>query len=135
MDIHIHYIDIRSPGIFEEFYQNSQEDEKLHLHRGKIAKVFKQHGSDKLIVEAENTLAGKLVQSEVDMVVLATGMQPAAKNIADLDKSALDRNGFFKNTNGMIGSGVASRPKDVAAVVQESTGAAIKAIHTIKGVK
>ncbi|MFP4526978.1 MAG: FAD-dependent oxidoreductase [Candidatus Kapaibacterium sp.] len=137
MDIHIHYIDIRSPGIFEEFYQNSQEDDKLHLHRGKIAKVFKQHGSDKLIVEAENTLSGELNQSEVDMVVLATGMEPAAKNIAQVDKAMLDRFGFFRaeKANGMMGSGVASRPKDVADAVRESTGAAVKAIHTIKGEK
>lgn len=129
-DIHIFYIDLRSPGIYEEFYQNTDKDEKITFHRGKVAKVFQQHGSEKYIVEAENTLAGGLRQMEVDMVVLATGMKPATDGI---DKSILDENGFIKNdVSDIIGCGVCTRPKDVAGSVQESTGAAVQAIHIIR---
>ncbi len=132
-EIHIHYIDIRSNGLFEDFYNNVQKDDKVHFHRGKVAKVFSDTSSDKLIVEAENTLTGTLMQNAVELVVLATGMEPTAKNLP-VDKALIDASGFFKsNCNGMISCGVNTKPKDVASVVQEATGSVLKAIQKIKG--
>ena len=132
-EIHFHYIDIRANGLLEDFYNSVKEDDKLHFHRGKVAKVFKDASSDKLIVEAENTLTGNLMQNAVEMVVLATGMESNAKNLP-IDKSLIDENGFFKsNGNGMIGCGVSTKPKDVSSVVQEATGSVLKAIQQIKG--
>lgn len=135
-DIHIFYIDMRTHGIFEEFYQETKKDNKLFFHRGKVAKVFQENGSNQLTVEAEDTLSGELHQLKTDMVVLATGMMPNNKKIKGLDQSVLDRNGFVKdNYLGIIGSGVSSNPTDVSGVVQDATAAAIKAIHIIKGGK
>lgn len=132
-DIHFHYIDIRSNGLLEEFYNSVKEDEKLHFHRGKIAKVIKDVSSDLLIVEAEDSLSGNLMQTKVEMVVLATGMEPTVKNLP-IDKSLIDETGFLKsNGNGVIGCGVSTKPKEVASVVQEATGAVLKAIQTIRG--
>jgi quinone-modifying oxidoreductase subunit QmoA len=132
-DIHIHYIDIRSNGLMEDFYNSVKDDEKIHFHRGKVAKVFKDDSSGKLVVEAENTLTGNLMQNVVEMVVLATGMEPTAKNLP-VDKSLIDEYGFFKsNGNGMISCGVSTKPKDVSSVVQEATGSVLKAIQIIKG--
>jgi quinone-modifying oxidoreductase, subunit QmoA len=132
-EIHLHYIDLRSYGLFEDFYNKVQKDEKVHFHRGKVAKVFQDTSSDKLIVEAENTLTGNLMQNAVELVVLATGMEPTVKNLP-VDKSLIDASGFFKsNGNGMISCGVNSKPKDVAGVVQEATGSVLKAIQKIKG--
>ena len=132
-EIHIHYIDIRSNGLFEDFYNNVQKDEKVHFHRGKVAKVFEDKSSDKLIVEAEDTLTGSLMQNSVELVVLATGMESTAKNLP-VDKELIDANGFFKsNCNGMISCGVNTKPKDVASVVHEATGSVLKAIQKIKG--
>lgn len=130
-EIHMFYIDVRATGIFEDFYTNSKKDDKLHLHRGKVAKIFKEINSDELTVEAEDTLAGELKQLNADMVVLSTGMKPDTSKI---DKSLLDRNGFFRTDKdtGQYGCGVCTRPKDVASTVQESTGAAMKAIINIK---
>ncbi len=136
-DVHIFYIDIRATGIFEELYTKSKEDDKLHFHRGKVAKVFKDPENGRLIVEAENTLADSLKQMDADLVVLATGMKPNTADNPHIDKKLLDRNGFFKTNldKGIYGCGVCTRPKDVAGVVQESTGTAIKAIHTIRRAK
>jgi quinone-modifying oxidoreductase subunit QmoA len=134
-DIHIHYIDIRANGIFEDFYNDVSKDEKIHFHRGKVAKVIKDPSSDKLIVEAEDSLKGKLMQNTVEMVVLATGMVPTTKNIPVKDLS-VDENGFLtSDNNGIIGCGVSTEPKDVSSVVQEATGAVLKAIQIIKGSK
>ena len=133
-EVHIFYIDIRTHGIFEEFYWKTQKDEMIKWHRGKAAKVFQEHGKDTYIVEAEDTITGELKQAEVDLVVLATGMKPTTSDNAQVDKNILDRNGFVKDMpqTGIHGCGVCTGPKDVTGVVREATGAAIKAIHTIK---
>ena len=132
-EIHLHYIDIRTGGLLEDFYSDVQKDEKVYFHRGKVAKVFHGTSPDKLIVEAEDSLTGKLIQESVDLVVLATGMKPVARDLP-VDRSLVDSNGFFTSDgSGMIGCGVNTEPKDVAAVVQEATGSVLRAIHSIKG--
>lgn len=132
-EIYFFYIDIRSPGAFEDFYNETKEDSKIYWHRGKVAKVFKEINTEELTVEAEDTLTGKLKQTKVDLVVLATGMQPALNGNFP-DKRLLDENGFIRTdlSDTIIGCGVATGPKDVAGCVQEATGAVMKAIHIIK---
>lgn len=127
--IYIHYIDVRSNGLLEDFYKNVQDDEKIYFHRGKVAKIFLDQSSKKLIVEAENSLTGNLMQNAVELVVLATGMKPAAAGIP-LDKSSFDENGFLK-LNGSTGCGVIMKPKDVAATVREATGSVLRVIQNI----
>ncbi|MCK5741818.1 MAG: CoB--CoM heterodisulfide reductase iron-sulfur subunit A family protein [Chlorobi bacterium] len=131
-DIYICYIDIRTPGCYEDFYEESKKDEKLHLKRGKIAKVIKDPDSDQMIVESEDTLGTGLDQIKVDLVVLATGMKPNTDTFPD--KSMLDDCGFIKtdNARAIIACGVCAAPLDVSSSVQDATGAAMKAIHIIK---
>lgn len=132
-DIHIHYIDIRANGLYEDFYNEVSKDERIHFHRGKVAKVIEDPSSDKLIVEAEDSITGNLMQNSVEMVVLATGMEPTTKNI-QVTNLTVDKNGFLiSDKNGIIGCGVSTEPKDVSSVVQEATGAVLKSIQTIKG--
>ncbi len=129
-DIHMFYIDVRTPGRLEDFYQDRQEDEKINLHRGKVAKV--ETVGDGLQVTAENTLTGDLEQVTVDLVVLATGMQPTAA-VEKLPFNAnLDENGFFiqdDEASAHYGVGTAVRPSGVAETLQDATGAAIKALQ------
>ncbi len=136
-EIHIFYIDLRAQGLLEDFYTKTKLDDKIYFHRGKVAKVFKNGTDGQLVVEAENTLEGKLHQMKFDMVVLATGMQPNVPEIGVQVNPVFDENGFLipDNELGYIGCGVCTGPKEVATVVQESTGAALKAIHQIKGGK
>lgn len=130
-EIHVHYIDVRSNGLLEDFYNNVQKDPKIHFHRGKAAKVFMDDSTRNLVIEAEDSLTGNLMQYSVELVVLATGMKPATENIP-IDKSLLDDDGFLKsNGNGTIGCGVITKPRDVASTVREATGAVIRAIQTI----
>jgi len=132
-EIHFHYIDVRSNGLFEDFYNEVRKDPKIHFHRGKVGKVSQDDSSNKLIVEAEDSLTGNIIKNKVELVVLATGMEPTVKELP-VDKSLIDENGFFiKNGNGMISCGVCTEPKDVASVVQEATGSVLKAIQKIKG--
>jgi len=70
---YVFYKDMRTPGIYEKFYEAAQENEKLFLTKGEIASITE--GDDgNLVVEVDNTLLGEKVEVHADMVVLATGM-------------------------------------------------------------
>ena len=76
--------------------------------------------------------AGKITKLEVDLAVLATGMVPNNTDQPPPLDTTLDEYGFVvpDGDTGVIGAGVAGRPLDVAASIQDATGAALKAITT-----
>ncbi len=132
-EIHVFFIDARTPGRWEDFYQNVQDDEKTIIHRGKVAKI--EEAEDGMVtVVGENTLTGNLERVTVDMAVLATGMQPAAKTEKPLVNVTQDEFGFIWQGDA-IGAGVATGPKDVAGSNQDATGAVAKALMQIAGAK
>ena len=130
-EVHMFYIDVRSPGRMEDFYTKVQEDEKFFFHRGKVGKITENPDNKNVILEAENTLTGDITRMEVDLAVLATGMVPNTADDAPPLDTPLDEFGFIAphTDTGVIGAGVASRPVDVAASVQEATGAVLRAIN------
>jgi len=134
-EIHMFYIDVRSPGRLEDFYVKMQGDEKMHFHRGKVAKITENPENGNVTLEAENTLTGDITRMEVDMAVLATGMVPNTVDEAPPLDTKLDDFGFIApdNDNGVFGAGVAARPFDVSASVQDATGAALKALNCGSG--
>ena len=134
--VYVFYIDIRTPGKFEGFYSRTREDENIQFVKGKVAKVEK--GSNgKVIVEAEDILRGGKIRVEVDMVVLATGMEPNMKfNGFPGEVIQLDQDGFapsYSQKPGVFAVGVAQGPLDVNSSIQEATGVALKAIQTVQG--
>jgi quinone-modifying oxidoreductase subunit QmoA len=131
--IEVFYIDIRAPGRLEDFYAVSQEDPKLRLTKGKVARITEDAASHALDVEAEDTLSGEPVRRRVDMVVLATGMAPAPRGDVEIEGGlAADDSGFLleePSPGGMFAVGCARRPTDVATSVRDATGAALKALQ------
>jgi quinone-modifying oxidoreductase subunit QmoB len=71
-NVYVFYKDLRTVGIYEEFYKQAQQDEGVFLTKGEV-KSITQNG-DKLKVEVTNTLLGEDITVNVDMVVLVTGM-------------------------------------------------------------
>jgi quinone-modifying oxidoreductase subunit QmoA len=133
--IYIFYIDIRSPGNrYEKFYKKVKEDANLILIKGKVAEVNEDPETRNITVVAENAVTGEKIHQTVDLVVLATGMQPTAANIklpADLKVTA---DGFIVNDyekGGMFAAGCAAKPVDVVSANQHGTGMALKAIQTL----
>jgi quinone-modifying oxidoreductase subunit QmoA len=129
-NIHVFYIDIRTPGRLEDVYMEIQKDEKVFFHRGKVAKV-EQVANNNLMVTAEDTLTGTLSKQEVDMVVLAVGLVPNSQNgnlPVDIPR---DEYGFIlaEGKDAMFGVGTAVRPMEVSAVNQDATGAVLKSIQ------
>lgn len=133
--VHIFYIDMRAPGYrYERFYEKVRADENVEFVKGKVAAV-EDGGSGKVTVVAEDAVSGEKIRRTVDMVVLATGMQPTAANAklpaADLKYT---EDGFIINDlekGGMFATGCANRPADVMMSNQNATGIALKAIQTM----
>ena len=132
--VRIFYIDIRTPGRLEDFYNKVRNDEKVSLERGKVARIDEKDGVLELVVE--DTLAGDIKQVEADLVVLATGMEPTIRSEA-LPFEMLTDDDHFGITDldgtGIIVAGCAKRPFGVSDSVQDATGAALRAIQSNAG--
>ena len=102
--------------------------------KGKVAEVSEEPDSGNITVVAENAVTGEKIHQTVEMVVLATGMQPTAaadKLPADLKYT---EDGFIINDfekGGMFAAGCANKPLDVTSSNQNATGMALKAIQTL----
>ncbi|MHB1664911.1 MAG: FAD-binding protein, partial [bacterium] len=122
----IFYIDIRTPGRYEKFYNRASSDEKTKFIKGVIANISEDSSSGDLILDAEDILSGKKIKFRADMVVLAAGMVPNGLDIkTDNIKFDYDANGFLFNQNensGIFSTGVAKNPADVYGSIQASTG-------------
>lgn len=129
-EVHMFYIDVRSPGRFEDFYVKMQADEKFVFHRGKVGKITEDPASGNVVLEAENTMTGEVTKTEVDMAVLATGMVPNTADTPPPVDMLLDEFGFIvpDSDAGIIGTATAVRPCDVATSIQDATGAAMRAL-------
>jgi len=133
--IYIFYIDLRTPGYkYEKFYKKIKEDKNIIFIKGKVAEVLEDPETGNITVTAENAITGEKINQTADMVVLATGMQPTAKDAklsADLN---YNDDGFIINDfekGGIFGAGCANKPADVVSSNQNATGMALKAIQTL----
>jgi quinone-modifying oxidoreductase subunit QmoA len=136
--IYVFYIDVRTPGRLEDFYAQSQKDEKLHLIKGKVAKITEDAASGDVVVEAEDILSGQRISQKVSLVVLATGIVPYAAGVQLTPGREMrrDEHGFLTSEQaeaGLLAAGCAKRPMEVAACVRDATGAVIKAMQVCVG--
>ncbi len=121
------YIDIRTPDRLEDFYLKVQQDPAVAFVKSKIADISAK--GDKLLLHGEDTLAGKRVQLEADLVVLATGIVPCRPD----ESLKVDENGFLTRDQ-VAGYGVAGcavAPVEVSSTVQDGTAAALRAIQSL----
>ncbi len=136
----VFYIDIRTDGKgYEEFAQGIISSRRIRYIRGKVAKVVDE--GDHLTVWGADTLSGKRMEIDVDLVVLAMAMVPS-EGTAELAKTFhinVDENGFLKEahpklrpvettTAGVFIAGTAQGPKDIPDSVAQGSAAASKAI-------
>jgi heterodisulfide reductase subunit A len=137
---YVFYIDIRSGGKgYEEFVQRTIENDGVLYLRGKVSKIFEQGG--KIKVWGADTLSGKQIEIDADMVVLATAMQPSkgTEALTRTLKIATDKDGFLAEahpklrpvecvTSGIYLAGTAQGPKDIPETVSQASAAAAKVI-------
>jgi quinone-modifying oxidoreductase subunit QmoA len=132
--VKIFYMDIRTPGLYENrFYWKVKDDPKVIFTKGKVANITEEPSQDVTVV-VEDIYGGGKIKETFDMVVLATGMDGAANGskvgiqIPYADDGLVDDAALKK---GMYAVGTMKSPADVARSVQDATAAAIKSIQSV----
>lgn len=135
------YIDVRAPGkTYEEFIRRAIEEEDVRYMRGRVAKI-KRMKNGQYRVYTEDTLVGRPVALDVDMVVLASAVeaQGNAEELAQRLGITYDADGFYTEshpklkpietaTAGIFLAGACQGPKDIPASVQQGSAAAAKVL-------
>jgi len=135
--VYLFYMDIRSFGkAYEEFYYRIQ-NEGAKFIRGRVANVLEDPATKNLHVFAEDTLLGRPVDIEVELLVLAAAIQPKdGANVlrkkfgvsASADGWMLEAhpklNPCGTTTAGVFLAGVCQGPKDIPDTVAQAEGAA-----------
>jgi heterodisulfide reductase subunit A2 len=142
------YIDMRTAyKAYDEFYQRVLEEGTLFV-RGKVAEVTNAARYDrekgKLIIQVEDTLAGKQRRIPVDMVILSSGLQPRfdAKEVGKMFGISCSTDGWFTEkhpkldpvatmTEGIYIAGCAQGPKDIPSSVAQGAAASARVLDKI----
>jgi heterodisulfide reductase subunit A len=143
------YIDMRTAyKSYDEFYQRVLEEGTLFV-RGKVAEVTPvarlPEEEGKLVVQVEDTLAGKQRRIPVDMVILSIGLQPRldAKETAKKFGLSCSADGWFIEkhpkldpvatmTEGIFIAGCVQGPKDIPSSVAQGAAAAARVLGKIQ---
>ena len=138
-EAYVFYMDVRTAGKnYEEFYQRALNAGARYI-RGRVSKIYPR--GDRLVLKTEDSLIGRPLEVEADMVVLATAMVPATGS-GELARSigfSMDKDGFFQEAHpklqpvetfaaGVFLAGTCQGPKDIPDTVAQASGAAAKVL-------
>ena len=140
-EVYDFYMDMRAFGkAYEEFYERVQE-EGITFVRGRGAEVEVLPDGE-LRVRAEDADLGRLVAADVDLVILATAIepQPDSDRVASLFGLGRTPDGFFAeahpklkpvetSTAGVFLAGCAQGPRDVPDTVAHAGAAALETVR------
>ncbi len=139
-ELYIFFMDIRAFGKgYEEFYKAAKEDYGIKFIRGRPSEIAEADGGN-LLVRVEDTLLGRFLEVELDLLVLSVGMEPP-KDAAELQKvlrTARSADGFFLEAHpklrpvdtlkdGVFLAGAIQGPKDIPDSVAQGSAAASRA--------
>ena len=140
------YMDLRLFGKkYEDFYINAQRDHGIHFVRGRVSEV----GEDidgRVVLKAEDTLAGTQVKLKADLLVLMAGMlcNEDTATIASMVRAAVDSDGFMRSRDniyrinestrpGIFFAGACTGTKTVPETVAEARAAALDIHNYLSG--
>lgn len=140
VESYVFYIDLRTAGKgYEEFQRRAAEEYGVLYLRGSAGKVFPE--GDHLLVRGVDSLSGRPVEIEADMVVLAAASvaRHDAPEVGRLVGINSDRYHFFNeahpklrpvetHTAGVFIAGACQAPKDIPDAVAQAGAAAAKAV-------
>lgn len=147
-EVYNFYIDMRTPGKgYEEFYDKLLH-EGVHFIRGRVAEIndwaMTPDEQGKLIIRAEDTLVGMVRRIPVDMVVLASGLEPQedADEVRRKFNISCSSEGWFLErhpklapvstfTDGIFLAGACQGPKDIPDTVAQAGAASAEAMALI----
>lgn len=131
------YMDMRMGGaMYEELYREAQEQYGIGFIRGKVSEVA-QNIDNKLIVKVEDTLTGRPLKMEIDLLVLMAGMEMSEGGKKIALSAGLDTgdNRFFKpadlhfasnesNVKGVFYAGTCTMPMNITEAISHARAAA-----------
>jgi len=130
----VFYIDLRTPGRYEQFMWKVRDEEGVKLIRGKVGKVEQEPGTDNVVVTVEDTAAGRKLKETFDMVVLAVGMVPSTKMSPFPLPLSYTPEGFVIPEllpDGVFAVASMKSPLDVMKSNEDATGAALKSLISL----
>lgn len=130
------YMDMRMGGaLYEELYREAQEKYNIGFIRGKVSEVGVSI-DNKLVAKVEDTLAGRPLKMELDMLVLMAGMEMSGggMRIAEASKLKTGENRFFapsdhhfgsniSNIKGVFYAGTCTAPMNITETISHARGA------------
>jgi len=136
-----YYIDMRAYGKgYEEFYNRIGNE--IHIIRGKTAKI--EEKNKHLLLRTEDIEHGRLIEQEVDMVVLAIGLEPNddTSKLAEMIGLQKTSDGWLKETGdvsnstdtilgGITLAGTCQGPKDIPDTVAQASAAASQVLQSL----
>ena len=140
VDVHVFYIDVRTPGKnFDEFYRRAAEEKGVNYVKGMVGKVAPM--GNRLMVQGSDLINNRQLHIDADMVVLAVAVEPdpSARSLATLLTASIDTHGFMNEahpklrpvespTAGVFLSGMCQGPKDIPETVAQASACAAKVI-------
>lgn len=139
------YMDIRMFGpYYEELYREAQEKWGVVFIRGKLSEAG-QNKDGSLSIKAEDTLAGKPIRMNTDMLVLMAGMIPAegSHKLAGVLNIEQGQNRFFQSkdnhyqynqskNDGVFIAGTCVAPMNITDTIANARAAALKIDEYLK---
>jgi heterodisulfide reductase subunit A len=141
-EVTVFYIDVRTFGKGAEEFYDEARSKGVRYRRGNIAEIYRKPGDpDRVLLEGEDTLLGKPIELEADLVVLAVGMEPRdnASEVSQLLKLPRSADGFFLEAHpklrpvdtamaGVFLAGCCQGPKDIPDSIAQAKAAAASAL-------
>jgi heterodisulfide reductase subunit A len=136
------YMDMRMGGAYyEEIYREAQEIWGVNFIRGKVSEASESI-DNKLVVKVEDTLAGRPLKIELDMMVLMAGMEMSegGNKIAELINLKRGENRFFapvdhhyanniSNIKGIFYAGTCTAPMNITETISHARSAVSEVIN------
>ena len=139
------YMDLRMFGQgYEDLYLQAQNKYGIQFIRGRVSEVA-ENIDRKLIVKAEDTLAGRPLRVSLDYLVLMSGMEPhkSSSQLARLFQLSLSEDGFYQGLDaynrhqlsgqtGLFFAGACTGPKTLIDTLGEARAAALSIYEYIR---
>jgi heterodisulfide reductase subunit A len=139
------YMDMRMGGAhYEELYREAQEQWGINFIRGKVSEASETIGN-RIMVKVEDTLVGRPLKMELDMLVLMAGMEmsESGKVLAANNGLETGDNRFFavrdhhygsnlSNIEGVFFAGACTAPMNITETITHARAAVLEVIDYLK---
>jgi heterodisulfide reductase subunit A2 len=136
------YMDMRMGGAhYEELYREAQEEWGVNFIRGKVSEAG-ENIDGRIVVKVEDTLAGRPLKMELDLLVLMAGMEisEGGRTLAVNSGLKTGENRFLESTDHHYGSnrsaieglyyaGTCTAPMNVTETISHARAAATEVVN------